>query len=73
MTQAYGEVAGEASGEASGEEPMALAPVDLCILSLFPGDVFSSALDACLACRLQRLTLPTEIFISEATSCIVLP
>jgi hypothetical protein len=75
--QAYGAVAGgaagEASGEASGELPAALAAADLFILSLFPGEVFSSALEAALACRWQRLTLPTEMLISEATWLLVLP
>jgi hypothetical protein len=71
--QAYGAVAGEASGEAAGEDPAARAAEDLFILSTFPGDVLFSALAAELACRLQRLTLPTEIFMSEATSLIDLP
>ena len=81
MNQLYLEVAGEASGAASGEasgEGLAARPAAreaslLVILSLLPGDVFCSALAAALACRLQRLTLPTEIFIPEATCLIVLP
>ena len=65
--------AGEASGEAAGEEPAARAAADLFILSVFPGEVFCSALAARAARFLQPLTLPTEIFISEATSLIDLP
>jgi hypothetical protein len=57
MNQLYLEVAGEASGAASGEasgETLAPRPAAreaslLVILSLFPGDVFSSALAARLA------------------------
>jgi hypothetical protein len=76
--QAYGVVAGgaaagEASGAASGELPAALAPEDLFILSVFPGDVLFSALAAAAACRLQRLTLLTEMLISVATCLMVLP
>jgi hypothetical protein len=77
MNQLYLEVAGEASGEASGEtlaaRPAAREASLLVILSLLPGVVFCSALAAALACRLQRLTLPTEMLISEATRLIVLP
>jgi len=77
MKQPYLEVAGEASGaaagEASGEAPAARAAALLFILSVFPGDVFVSALAARAARFLQPLTLPTEIFISEATSLIDLP
>ena len=81
MTQLYLEVAGEASGAASGEasgETLAPRPAAreaslLVIRSLFPGDVFSSALAARLARFLQPLTRPTEIFISEATCLSVLP
>ena len=81
MNRVYREVAGEASGAASGEasgatlagRPAAREASLLVILSLFPGDVFCSALAAALARRLQRLTLPTEMLISEATCLIVLP
>jgi len=73
--QVYGAVAGGAAGEASapGEEPAARAALDLFILSVFPGEVLFSALAARAARFLQPLTLPTEIFISEATSLIDLP
>ena len=64
---------GAAAGEASGELPAALAALDLFILSVFPGDVLFSDLAWALACRLQRLTLPTEMLISVATCFMVLP
>jgi len=80
MNQLYLEVAGEASGAAAGEasgetlaRPAAREASLLVILSLFPGEVFSSALAARLARFLQPLTRPTEIFISEATCLSVLP
>jgi hypothetical protein len=81
MNQLYLEVAGEASGAASGEasgEGLAARPAAreaslLVILSLFPGEVFCSALAAALACRLHRLTLATEILMPEATCLIVWP
>jgi len=77
MKQPYLEVAGEASGaaagEASGEAPAARDAALLFILSVFPGDVFASALAARAARFLQPLTLPTHIFISDATSLIDLP
>ena len=77
MNQLYLEVGGAASGEASGGDlaarPAAREASLLVILSLFPGDVFSSALAARLARFLQPLTRPTEIFISEATFLSVLP
>jgi hypothetical protein len=85
MNRVYLEVAGEASGAASGEasgevcgetpagRPAAREASLLVILSLFPGDVFSAAFAAARACRLQRLTLPTEMLISLATCLIVLP